>query len=195
MKKSTLGIPYGVLAAVLYISCLYSGALAVFLVAGYILLKEKEEWIRTQAVKVILLMLVFGVFTIVLGLIPDTIALLSSFVSIFGGSISIPFVSNIISFLTTAIIYIKNIVFLVLAYKSLSEKTVKIPFVDSIISKVASGEATEIRDLASDMKQDLDVVKDGLGKAKDNVINTVNEAKDKVAEKIDEKVANSENNE
>lgn len=185
MKKTSLGIPCGVLIAVMYITCLYSGTLATFLLAGYILLKEKDEWLRNQAIKVVLLMLIFGVFTIVLDLIPNTIGVLSSFVSIFGGYVSIPFVTSIISFLKTVIAYLQDIIFLLLAYKSLSEKTIKIPFVDSIITKVASGEATEMKDLASDMKQDLDVVKGELGKAKDNVINTVNDAKEKVAEKID----------
>ena len=97
-RKSTLGIPYGVLAAAMYILCLYSGALATLLVAGYVLLKEKDEWMKTQAVKVVLLMLVFAVCAFVIDLIPDAIGVVSSFLSIFGGSFSIPFVSSITHF-------------------------------------------------------------------------------------------------
>lgn len=181
-RKSTLGIPFGVLAAAMYILCLYSGALATLLVAGYVLLKEKDEWMKTQAVKVVLLMLVFAVVAFVIDLIPDAIGVVSSFLGIFGGSLSIPVISSVTRFLSVALSFLKTLIFLGLAYKSLSEKTIKVPFVDSIVSKVASGEATELKDLSDDFKEDLGAVKESLGKAKDDIVNAVDKTKDKTDE-------------
>lgn len=178
-RKSTLGIPYGVLAAAMYVICLYSGALATLLVAGYVLLKEKDEWIKMQAVKVVLLMLVFAIAAIVIDLIPDAISVVSAFLGIFGAGFSIPVISNITYFLSVTLAFLKILIFLGLAYKSLSEKTIKIPFVDSIISKVASGEATELKDLSADFKEDLGAVKDSFDKAKEDIVNAVDKAKEK----------------
>ena len=190
IKKSTLGIPLGVLAAIMYIACAYSGLTATLLIAGYVLLKEKDEWLKTQAVKVVLLVLVFAAIDMVIDIVPDTINLISNFFGLFGGSFSIPFIPSVINFIGYVLNYIKPLVFLALAYKSLSMKTVKLPFIDSVIEKVASGEATEFSDLSEEMKEDLDIVKEGLGKAKDNVVKAAEEAKDKIQEAADKVAEN-----
>lgn len=182
IKKSTLGIPLGVLAAIMYIACAYSGLTATLLIAGYVLLKERDEWLKTQAVKVVLLVLVFAALSMTIGIIPDTISLISNLLGLFGGSFAIPFISNIISFLILVLSYVKTIIFLLLAYKSLSLKTVKLPFIDNIIEKVASGEATEFSDLSKDIKEDFNGVKEDFGKAKDTIIKAAEGTKDRIQE-------------
>ncbi len=183
MKKTSLGIPCGVMAAVMYIVCLYSGALGTLLTAGYILLKEKDEWLKNQAVKAVLLMLVFGVASIVLGLIPDTISLLSSLLNVFGGTLSIPVVSNVVYFADNMIGYAKVIIFLMLAYKSLSCRDVKVPFVDKIVNKIASGEATEFSDLTNDMQEDFEAVKEKIGETTAGISGAAAKAKESLQEK------------
>ena len=190
IKKSTLGIPLGVLAAIMYIACAYSGLTATLLIAGYVLLKERDEWLKTQAVKVVLLVLVFAALSMTIGIIPDTIGLISNLLGLFGGSFTIPFISSIISFLISVLSYVKTIVFLMLAYKSLSLKTVKLPFIDNIIEKVASGEATEFSDISKDMKEDFNDVKEEFGKAKDTIVKAAEGTKDRIQEAAEKASSN-----
>lgn len=193
MKKTNLGIPVGVLAALLYVVGFYSGVLATLLLSGYILLKENDEWLKEQAVKVILLIATFAALGVVVDIIPDTISVFSSFLGIFGGSLYIAFLNNIFSFIGVLLSYIRMLVFMLLAYKALSMKTVKVPFIDSIITKVASGEATELKDLKADFTEDFADVKTTLGKAKDDVVSSVNEQSEKLKEKLNKDQASPEN--
>ena len=53
MNKTKLGITTGLLAALAYFTGCFSGYLLLFLVAGYVLLKEEDEWLRKNVVKAV----------------------------------------------------------------------------------------------------------------------------------------------
>lgn len=46
MSKTKLGISTTLLAALAYFAGGFSGYLLLFLVAGYVLLKEEDEWLK-----------------------------------------------------------------------------------------------------------------------------------------------------
>lgn len=60
MEKTKLGIPVHVLGAVFYLLCVFGGYIPAILIAGYILIRETDENLRTAAVTGVLVMLAFA---------------------------------------------------------------------------------------------------------------------------------------
>ena len=144
MNKTKLGISTGLLAALAYFSGCFSGYLLLFLVAGYLLLKEEDEWLKKNVVKAAVLMVVFSVATGVLGLVPDLFSWLNSGLGIinvslytipFIGTIIISYINNIISFVIGAINIIETVAFLLLGFSALKQKDIKIAPIDKMIEK------------------------------------------------------------
>ena len=79
MKKSNIGISTNLFAALIYFTAFFSGWLGLLLVAGYTLLKEEDEWLKKTAVKALVLTAAFTVVPSIIGLIPDSIGVLNSF--------------------------------------------------------------------------------------------------------------------
>jgi len=94
MQKTKLGVSVGLLGAAVYFSAAFGGYVAMFLVAGYVLLFEENEWLKKAAVKAVALMIAVGVLNTAIGLIPDVLNWLSSFLSIFDTYISVGKVSS-----------------------------------------------------------------------------------------------------
>lgn len=135
MQKTKLGVSAAVLGAAVYFLGLFSGSLVAVILAGYILLREENVWLRKSAVKAVALLIVFALLSAVLGLIPDVISFINSIVSIFGGSFYISVVSNIIYMLRNGLDLIRTVLFLLLGLKALNQGTVKVPAVDSLVDK------------------------------------------------------------
>lgn len=135
MQKAKLGISVGLLGAAIYFSGLFNGLLLIAILAGYVLLAEDNEWLRRIGVKAVVLLIIFSLASSIVGLIPDTIGLISSLLGIFGGSFSIPFISSIVEFINNGLGLIKTILFILLGIKSLNQGTIVIPFIDNMISK------------------------------------------------------------
>lgn len=135
MQKSRLGISVGLLGAAVYFAGLINGLLLITILAGYILLAEDNEWLRRTSVKAVVLCVAFSLASVVVGLIPETINVINSFVSIFGGSFSISFVSSLVKFVNDAIMFIRNILFVILGLKALHQGTIVVPVIDKMINK------------------------------------------------------------
>lgn len=135
MQKSRLGISVGLLGAMVYFSGLINGLLLITLLAGYILLAEDNEWLRRTSVKAVVLCVVFSFASIVVSFVPEAISVINSFVSIFGGSFSIPFVISLVDFINDAIIFTRNILFVILGLKALNQGTIVISVIDKMINK------------------------------------------------------------
>lgn len=135
MQKSRLGISVGLLGAMVYFAGLINGLLLITILAGYILLAEDNEWLRRTSVKAVVLCVVFSFASIVVGFIPEAINVIDSFVSIFGGSFSIPFISSLVNFVNDTIVFIKNILFVILGLKALNQGTIVISVIDKMINK------------------------------------------------------------
>lgn len=107
----------------------------MFLVAGYVLLFEESEWLKKAAVKAVALMIAVGVLNTAIGLIPDVLTWLSSFLSIFDTYISVGKVSSFFDSITGAISIIRTVFFLILGVKALNQGTINVPVVDNLINK------------------------------------------------------------
>ena len=80
MQKTKLGLPINFLGALVFFFGLFAGSgpllnfgnlgvLPLFLLAGYILLSEQDEWLRNCAIKAVTIVIFFQVLILALGLI------------------------------------------------------------------------------------------------------------------------------
>ena len=133
--KTKLGISVSLMAAATYLLGLFSGYLALVLIAGYVLLCETDEWLKKSVVKAVVIGLVFSVISVVIGFIPNAISLVDDIFNIFGEHFSIGFISAIVSFINTVLSVFQKLLMLGLAAMALNNKTIKLPFVDDVIEK------------------------------------------------------------
>ena len=135
MEKTKLGISVGLMGAILWLVCYYSGYIGALLVAGYILIAEKDEWLKKLAVKAVVLMLAFSVAASVIYLLPNLISCINSIVSIFGGSFYLSFISNLATMLATLLDFVEKIVFIILAALAAMHITIPVPVLESFVDK------------------------------------------------------------
>ncbi len=135
MYKTRLGISVGLLGALIYFVCLFGSYMASILLAGYVLLFEGNEWLKKSTVKAVALMVVFSFVSTLVGLLPETIGLLSEIVELFSGDFSYYFVSQICNILNIALDIYQTVLFIILGAKALNQGTLPVPFVDSLIEK------------------------------------------------------------
>lgn len=141
MQKTKLGISVALVGAALYFFGMFSGYLALVLLAGYVLLMEENVWLKKTAVKSVALLVLFSLILAVLGLVPGLISFINSIFSIFGGSFHISFLTNIINMLRNGISLIQDVVFLLLGLKALNQGTIPIPLIDKTVDKCFESQA------------------------------------------------------
>ena len=135
MQKSKLGISVALIGAALYFSGLFSGYLAIIVLAGYVLLMEENVWLKKTAVKSVALLMCFSLVLAVVGLIPSLVNFIDDILNIFGGSFSIRFLTNIINMLRSGINLIQTVLFLILGLKALNQGTIPVPVIDKMVDK------------------------------------------------------------
>ena len=119
--------------AALYFFGLFSGYLATFLLAAYILLFEENPWLNKVAVKALSIMVLFSFATVAINLIPNAISFIDYIVSIFGGRFYISFISNLVGAVVTALGIIEKLLLLGLGMMALKQRTIPVPIIDSLI--------------------------------------------------------------
>lgn len=135
MQKTKLGISVGLMGAGLYFFGLVS-LIPGFLLAGYVLLMEDNEWLKKSAVKMLVIVLGFGLLNAGVGLIQDVFRVLNSilgWIPFLNLSIGVPF--HLDSILNYVISFVKTIVLIVLGFKALSVGSMKVGFADKLVSK------------------------------------------------------------
>ncbi len=135
MQKAQLGVSVGLVGAALYFFGLFSGYLAMALLAGYILLMEEDAWLRKQAVRAVALLVCFSLLSTVIGLVPDFLRLIYDVVNLFEGSFSYGVVSKIVTLLRDILNFVEIIVFLLLGFKALGQTSIKLPVVDDLTNR------------------------------------------------------------
>lgn len=135
MQKTKLGISVGLLGAALYFLGLFSGYLVTVLLAGYVLLCEKDEWLKRAAVKAVSVLMLFSLASAVIGLIPNLITFIDCVFSVFGGDFHIYFISNIVNVITTALSILQKLLLLGLGWKAVKQETITVPVIDKVIDK------------------------------------------------------------
>lgn len=138
MQKTRLGITAGAVGAAAYLAGFFGGYIVVILIAGYVLFFEENAWLRRCVVKAVVLMLFFTFVIGCINLVPDVLGVISSFVSIFGGSFKISIIDNIVSSITSLLVVFEKLLILGLGFKATRQETIVIPFFDSKVSDYMS---------------------------------------------------------
>ena len=133
MQKTRLGVTVGLLGAAIYLVGLYGGVLATALLVGYVLVFEENDWLKKNAVKAFVLMMIFSAVSSVFYLIPNAIEVISSIINILGIDFYPEIVYNLSNVISGALGIVETLLFLGLALKSLSQGSIAIPVVDQLI--------------------------------------------------------------
>lgn len=133
MAKTKLGVSIGLLSAVVYFTALFGGYIPLFLLAGYILLVEQNDWLKRVCCKAVLLLIGFSVISVCIDLVPNALGCISSFVAIFRGSFSYNAINCIVSVLDGILGIVKVVLFLMLGFKAYKIQDVKVSKIDSMI--------------------------------------------------------------
>lgn len=141
MEKTKLGVSVNLLGAMLVVGVYFGGLQLAVLMAAYVLLFESNEWLKKTIVKAIAFSLMITVTCAVINLIPDIInwalGIINYFVNIIFKSfnLNVNWLARLHGFITSALNYIKTMVFLVWTFKALNLGTVSIPVVDKFVEK------------------------------------------------------------
>lgn len=135
MQKTKLGLSVGIVAALAYLCGLMSGYVALILIAGYVLLKEDDKWLKYSVIKAIAVTAVFDVIITIINLIPDFLDWIYSCVSLGHGYFSYDTASGVVSVIVSALRILKTTLFIILIFAALKQNTINIPIVDDLITK------------------------------------------------------------
>lgn len=136
MQKTRLGISVGFLGALMYFSGLVNGYLLAIIIGGYILIAEKNIWLKKTAIKTIAIMLICSLSVAVISLLPDVLSAILSLMAVFQKSFSIAAVNGIVSFITQVINLIEKCVLIVFGINALHQGNISIPVLDNFINKI-----------------------------------------------------------
>ncbi len=128
MHKTKSGISIGALGAVIYFSALLGGYIPLFLIAGYIFIKEDSKWLKKVTFKAIALMLVFSGLGAVIDMLNE---ILEIFNSLFSWELEIPLDLDYV--LDNIISISKTVLFSLLGFKALGQGDIPIQTIDNAV--------------------------------------------------------------
>lgn len=133
MEKTKLGISVSLFAAIMFFSGTMNFVVAA-LIAGYVLLKEDDEWLKRSAVKMLVILVTFGVLSNCVGLIQYVFSVLTYIIRWFSiGSVEVPL--NLDYILNCVFGFASDALLILLGLKALSKGTIRIKFIDNILNK------------------------------------------------------------
>ena len=71
MQKTKLGMSIGLLSAVIYFTALFGGYIPLFMIAGYVLIFEQNDWLKRVCFKAVILLIAFSMITAIVGILPN----------------------------------------------------------------------------------------------------------------------------
>lgn len=128
MQKSKSGIALGAMGAVVYFSALLGGYIPLFLLSGYIFIKEDSKWLKKAVFKAISLMLVFSGLGAVIDMLNE---ILGIFNNLFSWDMEIPLGLDYV--LKNIISISKTVLFSVLGFKALGLGDIPIQTIDNAV--------------------------------------------------------------
>ncbi len=135
MQKTKLGISVGLFGAGIYLIGLFSGLLAAVILAGYVLLFEENEWLKTCAVKAVAVLVLFSLIIAGINLIPDGLNFIEELIGIFGADVHLTAVERVFSAIVRAVMLVEKILVIGLGLKALNQGSISIPAIDQLIKK------------------------------------------------------------
>lgn len=133
MEKAKIGISVGLLGAIMFFMGTIN-ILGAIVIAGYILIKEENAWLKKAAVKMLIVVATFGVLLTCMGLVDDVVNVINVVINWFTyKSIKLPLgIDNIYRYVCY---FCQDALLVLLGFKALSMGTVKLGFFDKIINK------------------------------------------------------------
>lgn len=135
MQKTKLGVKIGTLSAVVYFTAIFGGMIPLFLLVGYILLNEENDWLKRVCYKAVAIVIVSTLLINLIGLIPSALNIISSFVSLFNGYFSYSVVSSIVNILMSIVNFVVDILLLALGIKAYKMQDVKVAKLDKMVEE------------------------------------------------------------
>ena len=139
VMTTKIGISAGLVAAAAYFLGIVGGWVPVVLVAGYVLVAESNEWLRTAVVKAVAVCLFFSVISTLVGLIPNTITIIGNIAAIFRKTFTIVEVTRLVTAFNSIWSFIERLLLLFLGFKALQHDTVGFGPIDGLIEKHTLG--------------------------------------------------------
>lgn len=135
VQMASLGISVGLMALCIYFSGLVSGML-LFLAAGYVLLKEKDRWLRAVAVKAVLIVCIFGAIGAGITALENGVYGLNALVSfISSGSMDYTAMQNLCNFLNYVCLILRDVILLVAGIQAFRCNNFRIGFIDRMVNR------------------------------------------------------------
>lgn len=135
MQKTKLGVTVALLGASIYFISLFGGYIPVIILGGYVLLMEENIWLKKTAVKSVAVLIMFALFSALLGLIPGVINFVDDIFNIFGGYFTIGVVNAIVNMLTSALSLLRTLLIILLGLKALNQGDISVPGIDKLVNK------------------------------------------------------------
>lgn len=135
MQKTKLGVKIGTLSAVVYFTAIFGGMIPLFLLVGYILLNEENDWLKRVCYKAVAIVIVSTLLINLIGLIPSALSIISSFVALFEGYFSYSVVSSIVNILMSIVNFVVDILLLALGIKAYKMQDVKVAKLDKMVEE------------------------------------------------------------
>ena len=135
MEKTKLGISVELMAVIAVLACYFGGYTGMFLVVGYILIAEKDAWLKKWAVKAMVIALAFAFISAVIYLVPNVINCLDAVWGLININIYLPFVDTFINILNSVLGLLEKVLFLIMAVMAFLHKTFEIPVIDDFVTK------------------------------------------------------------
>ncbi len=135
MQKTKLGISVTLAMAALYFLGLYGGYVILGVFVGYILLKEEDAGLKKEAVRVLLLMLLFSLVGTAVNLVPNILSIFTNLLEIIDVHVYFTFFRRVFDVLALVLSLLKTVVFVLLGLAAVFGKSTKLPVIDPIIEK------------------------------------------------------------
>lgn len=134
--KTKLGISVSFMSALLYLGGLFGGYVVLALMAGYVLLKEEDIFLKRVAVKSVVICVGCSMLSGIIGLLPNLYSIISTLLDVFGADMPGTALVSLASFLQYLVTFAKSVVLLYLGGAALLNKyAVKDPL-DPLVDKL-----------------------------------------------------------
>jgi len=134
MEKTRIGVSVGLMGAALYLAGMAGGVLAFLVLAGYVLLFEKNAWLRRTAIQAGVIVFSFMIAGALIDLIPSLASGLTNLVGIFGGHLTIRPLSSLGGLLGNILSIARILLFVALALRALKQQSMPIAQADKLVN-------------------------------------------------------------
>ena len=125
MQKTKLGISVNLLATLVCLSPLVGGYVVMFGLALYILLAEKNKWLKKTVVKVLAVVFLFGAANAVLNLVPGLISVIDSIFNVFNKTFEIRVITRLIYAVENILSLLRNVLLIAMSLMALVQMKIK----------------------------------------------------------------------